>query len=63
MTDAPGRLALALHEALFAPRLDLSQQDLTTLDGSPTTQRGLDERVTRELVAPQLNEEDGSRTP
>lgn len=52
MKDAPARLALALHEAAFAPRLDLSQQDLTTLDGSPTTQRGLDESVTRELVVP-----------
>ena len=52
LADGPARLALALHEAAFAPRLDLSQQDLTTLDGSPTTQRGLDERVTRELVAP-----------
>lgn len=34
--DAASRLALEFHERAFAPRLDLSQSDLNSLDGSPT---------------------------
>lgn len=34
------RLVQALHEKAFAPRLDLTQADLRTLDGSPTAGGG-----------------------
>ena len=34
------RLVQELHEAAFAPRLDLTQADLRTLDGSPTAGGG-----------------------
>lgn len=35
------RLALALLEVSFAPRINLTQTDLGTLDGSPVAERGL----------------------
>lgn len=44
------QMARALLAAAFAPRLDLSQQDLTTLDGTPVAERGLDENVADELL-------------
>jgi hypothetical protein len=34
--DLARRLAQELHEAAFAPRLDLTQADIRSLDGSPT---------------------------
>ncbi|MEE8526736.1 MAG: hypothetical protein V3T72_22595 [Thermoanaerobaculia bacterium] len=34
--DLARRLARELHEAAFAPRLDLTQADIRSLDGSPT---------------------------
>ncbi len=43
-SDKPGdlarRLAADLHEAAFAPRLDLTQADILSLDGSPTAGGG-----------------------
>lgn len=41
LDDPAQRLALALLEAAFAPRIDLSQSDLATLDGSPVAERSL----------------------
>ncbi len=38
-TDQARRLVAELHRVAFALRADLSQEDLTTLDGSPTAQR------------------------
>lgn len=38
--DLPRRLAAALHEKAFAPRIDLTQADLRTLDGAPTAAGG-----------------------
>ncbi len=42
LPDAPARIAGALLRVAFAPRVDLSQQDLSTLDGTPIAERGLD---------------------
>ncbi|MCG8460808.1 MAG: hypothetical protein MI919_31375, partial [Holophagales bacterium] len=52
--DTGRRLAQELHTEAFAPRLDLTQADLRSLDGSPTAAGGRNrERMTsvlRELV-------------
>ncbi len=51
--EAPeARLAAAFLAAAFAPRLDLSQQDLTTLDGTAVAERQVDPRAL-ELLAPE----------
>ncbi|RMF76473.1 MAG: hypothetical protein D6738_01345, partial [Acidobacteria bacterium] len=50
--DDPRLLAWRLLLAAFAPRLDLSQTDLATLDGTPVVERGLDEAVADELLGP-----------
>ncbi len=39
-TDLARRLAAELHQAAFAPRLDLTQADIRSLDGSPTAGGG-----------------------
>ena len=49
--DPAAKLAAALLAAAFAPRLEMSQQDLTTLDGSAVAERRVDPRAL-ELVAP-----------
>ena len=38
--DLARRLALGFHQEVFAPRLDLTQSDLQSLDGSPTAAGG-----------------------
>ena len=38
--DLARRLALEFHQEVFAPRLDLTQADLQSLDGSPTAAGG-----------------------
>ncbi len=40
--DEAGKKAWSLLEAAFSPRVDLSQQDLQSLDGTTVVQRGLD---------------------
>ncbi len=46
----PRRLAAELHRMAFAPRVDLTQSDLDTLDGSPTAGGGRSaERLNRVL--------------
>lgn len=47
---AERRIALAFLREAFAPRVDLSQSDLGSLDGSPTTQRGLDDDTVNRLL-------------
>lgn len=42
--DETARLAAALIDEAFAPRLELSQRDLTTLDGSAVAERRIDPR-------------------
>ncbi len=53
--DLARRLAAELHEAAFAPRLDLTQADIRSLDGSPTAGGGRSSErlrsVLTELVA------------
>ncbi|RMG45178.1 MAG: tetratricopeptide repeat protein [Acidobacteria bacterium] len=44
--------ARALLDAVFAPRIDLSQQDLETLDGTPVVARDLDRDLLDELTGP-----------
>ena len=47
--DAAARLAGALLKVAFAPRLDMSRQDLTSLDGSPVVERGIDAKDLDEI--------------
>ena len=49
--DPAAKLAAALLDAAFAPRLEMSQQDLTTLDGTAVAERRVDPRAL-ELLAP-----------
>jgi tetratricopeptide (TPR) repeat protein len=50
--DGPAsKLAAAFLDAAFAPRLEMSQQDLTTLDGTTVAERRVDPRAL-ELLAP-----------
>ncbi len=49
--DPAARLAAAFLDAAFAPRLEMSQQDLTTLDGTAVAERRVDPRAL-DLLAP-----------
>ena len=42
LDDPAARMSWSLLEAAFSPRIDLSQQDLQSLDGTTVVQRGLD---------------------
>ncbi len=46
----PQVLAWRFLREAFAPRLDLSQADLATLDGTPIVERGLDEGLADDLL-------------
>jgi tetratricopeptide (TPR) repeat protein len=48
--DPAARAALALLHTAFTPAIDLTQQDLESLDGAPTTQRGLESETLGELL-------------
>jgi hypothetical protein len=48
--DVASRLALEFHERVFAPRLDLSQADLNSLDGSPTAGGSRGERRFEDIL-------------
>lgn len=49
--DVPAsRIGLALVQRLFTVQIDLSQQALDSLDGAPTTDRGLDETTLGDLL-------------
>ncbi|UCF67260.1 MAG: hypothetical protein JSV80_16020 [Acidobacteriota bacterium] len=50
--DRSRQLAAALLDVVFSPRLDLSQQDLSTLDGTPVVTRGLDRDALGDLIGP-----------
>jgi hypothetical protein len=50
LDDPVRRTALHFVRSAFAPRLDLSQQDLSTLDGTPLAERGIDPSVLDGLV-------------
>lgn len=45
------RLAKELHIAAFAPRLDLTQADIRTLDGSPTAGGGRSQERMRQILS------------
>jgi tetratricopeptide (TPR) repeat protein len=49
--DPASKLAAVFLDAAFAPRLEMSQQDLTTLDGTAVAERRVDPRAL-ELLAP-----------
>lgn len=48
--DAATRLALEFHETVFAPRLDLTQADVNSLDGSPTAGGSRGERKFKDIL-------------
>ncbi len=50
--DDARALADLFLERAFAPRLDLSQMDLRSLDGTPVVERGIDDSLARELAPP-----------
>lgn len=59
--DLARRLAQDLHEVVFAPRIDLTQADLRSLDGSPTAGGGRSRERLRSVLSDLvgLDEEDG----
>jgi tetratricopeptide (TPR) repeat protein len=59
--DPARRLARELHEVVFAPRIDLTQADLRSLDGSPTAGGGRSSERLRSVLSDLvgLDEEDG----
>lgn len=58
--DMARRLAREFHEAVFAPRLDLTQADLRSLDGSPTAAGGRSSERLRSVLNELVGEsEDG----
>jgi tetratricopeptide (TPR) repeat protein len=48
--DPAARAALALIRTAFTPPIDLTQQDLESLDGAPTSRRGLEKDTLGELM-------------
>lgn len=57
----PERLARKLHEQAFAPRVDLTQMDIRSLDGSNVVSGGEDPRIRfglDDLIVPQSGEND-----
>lgn len=48
--DLASRLALAFHTDVFAPRLDLTQADLRSLDGSPAAGDGRSQQRLRSVL-------------
>ena len=52
------RLAQELHEVAFAPKLDLTQADLRTLDGSPTAAGGRSRERLRSVLDEVVQETD-----
>jgi hypothetical protein len=49
--ESAERLVAAFHEVVFAPRVDLTQKDLVSLDGSPAIGGGRQSDRTRELLS------------
>jgi len=49
--DVARRLARELHDAAFAPRIDLTQADLRSLDGSPTAAGGRSRERLRSVLS------------